>query len=120
MEMVSGERRGFPGYLIQTAGENILVDTGWPERFGVDPEAALAADGISEYMRPAEMSRDNLVPGQLRKAGLTPDDLDLLVLTHSDPSCVSELTLDPDAIRELFRQFQVQLPFAVHYALNPR
>jgi SnoaL-like domain len=45
-----------------------------------------------------------------------------------DPSAVAALfdergqwgsAQGSDAIRELFRQFQVELPFAMHYALNP-
>jgi N-acyl homoserine lactone hydrolase len=100
MEMLhEQEQRGFPGYLIQTDdGENILVDTGWSERFGVDPGGAIAEDGLSERLRPAAMSRANLVPGQLATIGLTPEDIDLLVLTHSDPDHIGGIALVPRSV----------------------
>ena len=66
----SGEQRGFPGYLIQTGDENILVDTGWPERWGRDAAGAIAADGIGERLRPAALTEENLVPGQLAKVAI--------------------------------------------------
>jgi N-acyl homoserine lactone hydrolase len=110
LELASGERRGFPGYLIQTGDENILVDTGWPERFGVDPVRALADDGIGDRLRPAELTVENLLPGQLAKVGLEPDDLDLLVLTHSDPDHIGGIALVPPSVPVVVARAERALP----------
>ena len=66
-----------PGYLIQTtAGQNILVDTGFPEKFIRHPPAPEPAEMA---MRPGEYIVD-----QLAVIGLTPDDIDILVVSHLD------------------------------------
>lgn len=94
-----GERRNFPGYLISTdAGEQILVDTGWPERYGEDAPAAGVADGFDALMRPVGFGRQHTLVGQLALLGLTPADVDLLVLTHTHPDHVGGLAMVPPSV----------------------
>lgn len=106
----TGERRGFPGYLIQTGDENILVDTGWPERWGIDAAKALADDGIADRLRPVALTEENLVAGQLAKVGLTPEDIDLLILTHSDPDHIGGIALVPPSVPVLLNRTERELP----------
>lgn len=64
-----------PGYLIQTDnGRNILVDTGFPEKFIHHPPVPESA---AMDMRSGEFIVDHLAT-----IGLTPNDIDILVLSH--------------------------------------
>lgn len=80
----NGRIIGIVGFLIRTdAGENILVDTGFPPGYAVDHLAASAADGLASFGKVLDLTQANLPAGQLALCGLTPADIDLLILTHS-------------------------------------
>lgn len=81
----NGRIIGIPGYLVQThAGQNILVDTGFPAKYAEDAERATLEDGLDIFGRVLTLTPHNLPAGQLAKMGLAPDDIDILVMTHSD------------------------------------
>ena len=82
----TGERViGIPGYLVTTArGRRILIDTGFPPEYAVDPVAAVARDGLADFGEVVRLTADNLPEGQLGRLGLTVADIDVVVLTHSD------------------------------------
>lgn len=81
----NGRVIGIPGYLIQTReGSNILVDTGFPDWYVDDPEAATLADGLDSFGRVLKLDKENLPAGQLALVGLTTADIQTLVMTHSD------------------------------------
>lgn len=66
-----------PGYLIVTKnGKNILVDTGFPEKFITDPP-------ISDDVK-IDVHQQDFIVNRLAKIGLEPADIDLLVLSHLD------------------------------------
>ncbi len=80
----NGRIIGLVGFLIQTdAGENILVDTGFPAKYVTDVAQASAEDGLGSFGRVLHLGPENLPAGQLALLGLTPADIDLLILTHS-------------------------------------
>lgn len=75
---------GICGYLIRTdAGENVLVDTGFPAKYATDPDAATAEDRLYEFGKVLHCTPENLPGAQLARAGLRPDQIDLHILTHS-------------------------------------
>jgi N-acyl homoserine lactone hydrolase len=82
----TGERViGIPGYLVTTVqGRHVLIDTGFPPEYAVDPAAAVARDGLGGFGRVERLTPDNLPGGQLARLGLTVGDIDAVVLTHSD------------------------------------
>lgn len=105
------ERRGFPGYLLETDdGERILVDTGWPERYGDDAVGAIADDGLTAFMRPVALTRANVVAGQLATLGLSVEDVDRLVLTHSDPDHIGGIAQVPTAVPTVISRAERDLP----------
>ena len=76
---------GIPGYLIQTeAGQNILVDTGFPAKYVHDAAAATLADDLGSFGRVLQLGPENQPAPQLAKIGLRPEDIDLLIMTHTD------------------------------------
>ena len=80
----NGRIIGIPGFLIRTdAGENVLVDTGFPPAYAQDTMAASAADGLGSFGTVLKLTADNLPAAQLALCGLTPADITLLILTHS-------------------------------------
>jgi N-acyl homoserine lactone hydrolase len=75
----SGLLRSIKGYLIQTDdGENILIDTGYPEDY------VLKGVWQERHLEPVESSKEQLMAWQLALAGIQVADLDAVVLTHSD------------------------------------
>ncbi|GII60807.1 MBL fold metallo-hydrolase [Sphaerisporangium krabiense] len=75
-----GRPLNFGGYLVETDGKVVLVDTGWGPYLG--PPGGLA--------RPAALLEE------LAEAGYTPAEVDLVVFTHLHPDHVGwNLVLDP-------------------------
>lgn len=80
----NGRIIGIVGFLIETdAGERILIDTGFPEKYAVDFAAASKEDNLGAFGRVLELGPDNLPEAQLARIGLTADDIDLLIMTHT-------------------------------------
>lgn len=80
----NGRVIGICGYLIQTdAGENILVDTGFPAKYAADKQAATQQDRLYEFGEVLECTPANLPTAQLALVGITPDDVALHIVTHT-------------------------------------
>ena len=73
-----------PGWLITTAaGENVLIDGGFPEKYLADAAAAAAEDGLGTFGAFASVSARNGAAAQLALCGVRPGAVDLHVLTHT-------------------------------------
>lgn len=80
----NGRIIGICGFLIRTdAGENVLIDTGFPAKYAADNEQASAEDKLGAFGAVLNLSENNLPAAQLAKCGLTPSDIDLLILSHT-------------------------------------
>lgn len=94
----NGRVIGIVGFLIRTdRGENILVDTGFPEGYAADPAAASAADGLGTFGEVLELTPRHLPRAQLALMGLAPEDIHLLILTHSHIDHVGGIAGFPQA-----------------------
>lgn len=66
-----------PAYLIQTKnGKNILVDTGFPEKYITDPPLE---EGVK-----VDVLQEDFIVNRLAEIGLNPADIDLVILSHLD------------------------------------
>ncbi|ABG29816.1 MBL fold hydrolase [Roseobacter denitrificans] len=75
---------GICGYLIQTtAGENVLIDTGFPAKYGVDHAAATEEDALGDFGQVLSLTETNLAPAQLALLGLARSDIDLMIQSHT-------------------------------------
>lgn len=80
----NGRIIGICGFLIRTdAGENILVDTGFPAKYARDKEAATQEDRLFEFGEVVKCGPENLPAAQLSRIGLGTDDITLHIVTHS-------------------------------------
>ncbi|MEM9639051.1 MAG: MBL fold metallo-hydrolase [Pseudomonadota bacterium] len=80
----NGRIIGIAGFVIQTdAGETVLIDTGFPEKYATDAAAARAEDDLGEFGQVLSLGPTNLAPAQLALLGLGPDDVDLMIQSHT-------------------------------------
>lgn len=80
----NGRKIGICGFLVQTeAGENVLIDSGFPAKYAADPEQATAEDRLHTFGEVLTCTPQNLPQAQLARAGVTADDIDYFVLTHT-------------------------------------
>ena len=80
----NGRIIGICGYLIETeAGERVLIDTGFPAKYGSDATCATLEDGLDAFGRVVALAPENLAPAQLALLGLGPGDIDLMIQSHT-------------------------------------
>lgn len=89
---------GICGFLIRTsAGEQVLVDTGFPEKYARDAVAATAEDGLDAFGTVLRCGPENLPAAQLKLAGTSLDEIDLMVQTHTHVDHIGGLAACPRA-----------------------
>ena len=75
---------GICGYLIKTAsGRSILVDTGFPEKYYRDTQAATLEDRLDSFGEMVSLTEANSLERQLELAGIALGDVDCLILSHT-------------------------------------
>ncbi len=80
----NGRIIGIPGFLITTsAGEHVLIDTGFPEKYADDNEAASVEDDLGAFGKILSLTHQNQPAAQLALLGLTKEDLDFVIITHT-------------------------------------
>lgn len=80
----NGRVIGICGYVVQTtAGETILIDSGFPEKYAEDADKATEEDALGAFGQVLELTQGNLAPAQLALLGLSPSDVDLMIQSHT-------------------------------------
>ena len=94
----NGRVIGICGFLIQTdAGENVLIDSGFPAKYADDVEAASAEDKLGAFGKFLSLTHENLPPAQLARAGVATGDIDLMIQSHTHIDHVGGLCDFPHA-----------------------
>lgn len=79
----NGRVIGICGFLVQTdAGENVLIDGGFPAHYADDVAVASEADDLGNFGEILSLGPDNRPAAQLARACIAPDDISHLILTH--------------------------------------
>jgi N-acyl homoserine lactone hydrolase len=71
-----------PQYLIQTEGQNILIDTGNPIVIAGDPDGLRREYGVDPSFIKPMVAAENRIDRQLGLIGLQLSDLDMVICTH--------------------------------------
>ncbi len=84
-EVHAGPRTiGICGFVIETdADEIVLIDTGFPQKYATDAEAATAEDDLGSFGRVLSVSPENMPGPQLAKLGLAKSDITLMIQSHT-------------------------------------
>jgi N-acyl homoserine lactone hydrolase len=98
-EVHAGPRTiGICGFVVQTdAGETILIDTGFPEKYARDAAAATEEDDLGSFGRVLSVTPENLPAAQLGKLGLAKDDVTLMIQSHTHIDHVGDMAGFPNA-----------------------
>ncbi len=87
---------GICGYLIETdAGETVIIDTGFPQRYSLEPKMASADDQLYLFGELLEIGPANMPAAQLERAGRKPKDIDLFILSHTHIDHVGHIDAFP-------------------------
>ena len=94
----NGRIIGICGFVIQTdAGETVLIDTGFPEKYANDANAATEEDELGSFGRVLSVTHDNMPNAQLAKLGLSPNDITLMIQSHTHIDHVGHMDGFPNA-----------------------
>jgi len=98
-EVHAGPRTiGICGYVVETdAGEVVLIDTGFPQKYADDPDAATAEDDLGSFGRVLSVTSDNMPGPQLGKLGLSKVDVTLMIQSHTHIDHVGDMAGYPQA-----------------------
>jgi N-acyl homoserine lactone hydrolase len=94
----NGRIIGICGFVIQTdGGETVLIDTGFPEKYAHDADAATQEDDLGSFGRVLSVTTDNMPRAQLALLGLAPRDITLMIQSHTHIDHVGHMDLCPHA-----------------------
>ena len=93
----NGRIIGICGFLIHTsAGQKILVDTGYHRKYAADPHGSSVEDGMDKFGDILKLDPVNFPKEQLALSGVEVSDIDLLIMTHTHIDHVGGLADFPD------------------------
>lgn len=98
-EVHAGPRTiGICGFVVETdADEVVLIDTGFPEKYARDAEAATEEDALGSFGRVLSVTPENLPGPQLAKLGLEKSDVTLMIQSHTHIDHVGDMGGYPQA-----------------------
>lgn len=98
-EVHAGPRTiGICGTLIETdANEVVLIDTGFPQKYAQDADAATRDDALGSFGRVLSVTLDNMPEPQLAKLGLKKSDVTLMIQSHTHIDHVGDMAGYPQA-----------------------
>jgi len=98
-EVHAGPRTiGICGFVVGTdAGEVILIDTGFPQKYAEDAAKATLEDELGSFGRVLSVTRDNMPGPQLALLGLRKSDVTLMIQSHTHIDHVGDMGGYPQA-----------------------
>ena len=98
-EVHAGPRTiGICGFVIETdAGEVVLIDTGFPQKYAQDAEAATVEDDLGSFGRVLSVTPEKMPGPQLAKLGLSKGQVTLMIQSHTHIDHVGDMGGYPQA-----------------------
>ncbi len=89
---------GICGFVVQTdRDEVVLIDTGFPEKYAQDAEAATQEDALGSFGRVLSVTPENMPGPQLALLGLAKSDVTLMIQSHTHIDHVGDMAGFPHA-----------------------
>tara|TARA_R110002094_G_scaffold220870_1_gene193988 strand:+ start:2559 stop:3317 length:759 start_codon:yes stop_codon:yes gene_type:complete len=89
---------GICGFVIETdAGEVVLIDTGFPQKYAQDAETATVEDDLGSFGRVLSVTPENMPGPQLAKLGLSKGQVTLMIQSHTHIDHVGDMGGYPQA-----------------------
>jgi N-acyl homoserine lactone hydrolase len=98
-EVHAGPRTiGICGFVIETdANEVVLIDTGFPQKYATDAQAATDEDDLGSFGRVISVTPDNMPGPQLALLGLAKTDVTLMIQSHTHIDHIGDMAGFPQA-----------------------